>query len=173
MTLARCFPGSKHDKEVIASMRITSIGICAGVAGAIILGCLGNALAVEPHESSADTRQRLVLAPAQRDMMLTEMRVMLASVSGILQGVANGDLLTAEKAARASGIREAADVNPNIKAKLPQSFLELAIRTHRGFDSLADQIKAGSSQADIIRGLATLTGNCVACHAAYRLDEAR
>ncbi len=154
-------------------MRVISIGICVGVAGAIILGCLDNVLAVEPHGSSADTRQRLVFAPAQRDMILTEMRLMLASVSGILQGVANNNLLTAEKAARASGIKEAADVDPHIKARLPEPFLELAMHTHRGFDSLADQIKAGSSQADIIRSLATLTGNCVACHAAYRLDEAR
>jgi mono/diheme cytochrome c family protein len=173
MTLAGYFPGSEHEKEVHTSMRVTSIGIYVGVVGTIILGCLGNAPATEPRESSADTRQRLVLAPAQRDMMLTEMRVMLSSVSGIIQGLATGDLPAAEKAARASGIKEAADVNPHIKARLPHPFLELAIHTHRGFDSLADQIKAGSSQADILRGLAKLTGNCLACHATYRLDEAR
>jgi mono/diheme cytochrome c family protein len=149
------------------------IGICVGVVGAIVLGSCSNAPAVEPHKSSVDTRQRVVLAHAQRDMMLTEMRVMLTSVSGIIQGLATGDLPAAEKAARTSGIGKAADVNPHIKALLPQSFLELAMHTHRGFDMLADQIQAGSSQADILRGLATLTGNCVACHAVYRLDEAR
>src|SRR5574337_217550 len=154
-------------------MRVMSIGIFVGIMGVIVLGCLGNAPAIEPHETSTDTQQRLVLAPAQRDMLLAEMRVMLASVSGIVQGLATGDLPAADKAARASGIGEAADVNPHIKARLPQPFLELALHTHRGFDSLADHIKAGSSQADIIRGLAILTGNCVACHAAYRLDEAR
>ncbi|CBE67273.1 MAG: hypothetical protein F9K13_00135 [Candidatus Methylomirabilis oxygeniifera] len=154
-------------------MRLTRLGICAGVVGAIVLGCLGYSAAVEPHESSVDTRQRVVLAHAQRDMMLTEMRVMLASVSGIIQGVATGDLPAAEKAARASGIGKAADVNPHIKTRLPRQFLELAMHTHRGFDMLADQIQAGGSQADILRGLATLTGNCVACHAVYRLDEAR
>lgn len=154
-------------------MRATSIGIVAGILGTFVLAAFNSSFAVQPHGSSADTRQRLVFAPAQRDMILTEMRLMLASVSGILQGVANNNLLTAEKAARASGIKEAADVDPHIKARLPEPFLELAMHTHRGFDSLADQIKAGSSQADIIRSLATLTGNCVACHAAYRLDEAR
>jgi len=139
----------------------------------IVLGFLGSSTAAPPHESSADTRQRLVLAPAQRHMMLTEMRVMLESVGGILQGLTAGDAAAAEKAARASGIGKAADVNPHIKARLPQPFLELAMHTHRGFDTLADRIKAGSSQTDTIRELAKLTGNCVACHVMYRFDEAR
>lgn len=154
-------------------MKLTLIGICVGVMGAIVLGHLGHSTAVEPHESSADTRQRVVLVHAQRDMMLTEMRLMLASVSGIIQGLATGDLPAAEKAARTSGIGKAVDVNPHIKTRLPQQFLELAMHTHRGFDTLADQIHAGGNQADILRGLATLTGNCVACHAVYRLDDAR
>ncbi len=154
-------------------MKLTLIGICVGVVGVIVLGSLSNAPAVELHESSADTRQRVALGHAQRHMMLTEMRVMLQSVSGIIQGLATGDLPAAEKAARASGIGEAADVNPHIKTRLPQPFLELALDTHRGFDSLADQIRTGTSQADILRELAKLTGNCVACHAVYRLDEAR
>lgn len=154
-------------------MRVLSIGIVVGMVGVIVLGFFSSSLAVEPHESSADTRHRLVLAPAQRDMMLTEMRLMLGSVSGILQGLTNGNLPSAEKAARTSGMAGSADVNPHIKMLLPQQFMEWAMHTHRGFDILADQIKAGNSQADIIRELAKLTGNCVACHAVYRLDEAR
>lgn len=154
-------------------MKPMLIGICVGIAGVIVLGSIGYSTAVEPHESSADPRQRLVLAPAQRDMMLAEMRQMLGSVNGILQGLATGDLPAAEKAARASGMARSADVDPHIKTRLPQQFLEWAMRTHRGFDRLAGQIKVSSPQADIIRELATLTGNCVACHAIYRLDEAR
>lgn len=154
-------------------MKIISIGIFVGVVGVIVFGCFGHSFAVEPHEPSVDTRQRLVLAPAQRHMMLTEMRVMLESVSGILQGLTTGNPAAAEQAARASGIGKAADVNPHIKTRLPQPFLELALHTHRGFDTLADRIKAGSSHTDIIRELAKLTGDCVACHVMYRFDEAR
>jgi hypothetical protein len=101
------------------------------------------------------------------------MRIMLESVSGIIQGLASDDLPAAEKAARASGMMEAADVDPQIRKLLPQQFLELGMQTHRGFDTLADQIKAGGSRDDTLRGLAKLTGNCLACHATYRLDEAR
>ena len=154
-------------------MRVTLIGTCVGVVGMIVLGFLGSSTAAPPHESSTDTRQRLVLAPTQRDMMLAEMRQMLGSISGIMRSLAADDLPAAEKATRAAGMMHAADVDPQLQKLLPQQFLELAMQTHRGFDTLADQIKAGGSRDDTLRGLAKLTGNCVACHATSRLDEAR
>jgi cytochrome c556 len=120
---------------------------------------------------STDTRQRLVLPPAERDKVLAEMRLMLGSVSGVLQGLGAKDMATVEEAARASGIAMAADVNPQIRKRLPQTFLDLGMKTHNGFDELADQVKAGASREDVIESLATLTGNCVACHAIYRIDE--
>jgi hypothetical protein len=44
----------------------------------------------------------------------------------------------------------------------------------RGFDRLpAERMDAGGTKEDAIQGLAGLTGNCVGCHATYRLDEAR
>ena len=161
------------EKEVMKSMRVTLIGICVSVVGMIVLGFLCSSTAAPPHESSTDVRQRLVFTPIQRDQLLAEMRLMLGSVSGIVQGLAADDLPAAEKAARASGMVHAADTDPQIKTLLPQQFLELAMQTHRGFDKLAGQIKAGGSRDDTLRGLATLTGNCVACHAVYRLDEVR
>lgn len=152
-------------------MKVSPVGIVVVVTGLIVPGLFGGAMAVEPHAPSTDTRQRLVLGPAQRQMMLAEMRLMLESVSGILQGLASGDRPAAEKSARRSGMTGSADMDPHIQTRLPRQFLELAIHTHRGFDTLADQIKAGRGQVDILRELARLTGNCVACHAAYRLDE--
>lgn len=154
-------------------MRVTLIGVFVGVVGVIILGSWAALFAAELHESSTDTRQQLVIPPVRRDQILAEMRIMLGSVSGIVQGLASDDLPVAEKAARASGMAHAADVDPQIQKLLPQPFLELGMQTHMGFDRLADQIKAGDSRTDIIRGLAKLTGNCIACHAMYRLDEAR
>lgn len=136
---------------------------------AVLSGCAG----VETRGPSADARQRLTLAPAQRDAVLAEMRNMLGSFSGIVQGLAAGDPVGAEKAARASGMAVAVDVDPELKKMLPQSFLQLGMQTHKGFDQLADRIKTGATTQDALRGLASLTGNCVVCHATYRLDEAR
>jgi cytochrome c556 len=47
------------------------------------------------------------------------------------------------------------------------------MQTHRSFDRLADQLGTGASREAAVASLAELTSNCVACHAAYRLDEAR
>jgi mono/diheme cytochrome c family protein len=64
-------------------------------------------------------------------------------------------------------------MDPAMMRQLLPAFRELGLQTHRAFDDLADRIKAGGTRDDAIRGLAGVTGNCVACHALYRLDEAR
>lgn len=150
-----------------------NVRLAAIVGGVVALVVLAGCAAVQPRALSADARQRLTLPLAQRDAVLAEMRNMLGSFSGIVQGLATDDLAGAEKAARASGMAVAADVDPELKKLLPQSFLQLGMQTHRGFDQLADRIKAGATTQDALKSLASLTGNCVVCHATYRLDEAR
>jgi hypothetical protein len=106
-------------------------------------------------------------------MVLAEMRRMLESVNAILQGLVSGDQRAVEAAARASGMTMAVDVDPRVMGALPAPFRELGMQTHRGFDALADRVKAGGTREETLRGLAQITNSCVACHAIYRLDEAR
>src|SRR2546425_989458 len=122
-------------------------------------------------QEATDSRERIRLAPAERDAVLAEMRTMLQSLSGIVHGLAAGDLLMAEQAARASGIK--ATVEPRLEKKLPAHFLQLGRRVHTRFDQLADAIKTGATKDDVLKRLAALTGYCVACHSAYRLEEMR
>jgi hypothetical protein len=117
-----------------------------------------------------DPRQRVPLPPAARDTVLAEMRAMLASIDGVLRGLAAGDQGAAEQAARASGLATAAEVDPAIKRALPPAFLQLGMQTHQGFDRLADRLRAGVPRDAALAGLAEVTARCVACHAAYRLD---
>jgi hypothetical protein len=138
--------------------------------GAALLAGTASAQAPAP---APDARQRLALPAAARDMVLAEMRRMLESVNTILQGVVASDLSAIETAARASGMAMAVDVDPRVMSALPAPFRELGMQTHRGFDALADRVKAGGTRDDALRGLAQITNNCVACHAIYRLDEAR
>jgi cytochrome c556 len=147
------------------------IGAVAG--GLVALAVLAGCATTEPRAPSADGRQRLTLPAAQRDAVLAEMRHMLGSLTGIVQGLGAGDATGAEKAARASGMAVAVDVDPELKKLLPQAFLQLGMQTHRGFDDLADRIKAGATTQEALKSLASLAANCVACHATYRLDEAR
>lgn len=118
-----------------------------------------------------DTRERVRLAPAERDTILLEMRGMLQGLSDILQGLVAGDLVKAEKAARASGVAKAIDAS--FEQKLPPHFFQLGMRTHKRFDALADAIKVGAARDAVMRRLAAITGSCVTCHDMYRLDEPR
>jgi cytochrome c556 len=122
-------------------------------------------------QEATDTRERIRLAPAERDAVLAEMRTMLQSLSRIVHGLVAGDLVMVENAARASGMR--ATVDPRFEKKLPPHFLQLGLRVHTRFDQLADAIKTGATKDDVLKRLAALTGYCVACHAAYRLEETR
>jgi hypothetical protein len=144
--------------------------VAAVLAGLGIMLSLGGTGSGQPP---GDSRRRLTLPAPARDKVLAEMRHMLESVNGILRGVAANDLDAVEKAARTAGTAMAVEMDPAMMQQLLPAFRELGLQTHRAFDELADRIKAGGTREDAIRGLAGVTGNCVACHALYRLDEAR
>ena len=124
-------------------------------------------------QQPTDARQRVVLTAAARDKILAEMRDMLGALHGVIRALSVGDLAAAEQAARGAGMGVAVDVRPEVRAQLPPPFLQLGMQTHRAFDALADQLKAGASGQEALKAITGLTSNCVACHAAYRLDEAR
>lgn len=115
---------------------------------------------------SADGRTAVQLPIEARDAVLAEMRLMLSSVQGVLAGAAQSDTAAIRRAAAASGLVMAAD--PALEQVLPRGFLQYGMATHRAFDSLAANASAGAAAA--VEGLAAITGTCVTCHAAYRLE---
>lgn len=147
------------------------IGVGVVVIGMIVLVGVAGFAGAPRTEPSSDTRQRITLPRAQRNKILAEMRQMLGSIRGVLHGLAANDMPTIERAARVSGMEGAAD--PEIKKRVPEGFLKFGLQTHEGFDRLADKAKVGGTREDIIKELATLTNNCVGCHGAYRVVEAR
>jgi hypothetical protein len=146
-----------------------AIWVGAGVLCFASLALSGSGAGQQP----TDARQRVVLTAPARDKILAEMRDMLGALHGVIRALSVGDLAAAEQAARSAGMGVAVDVKPEIKAQLPPPFLQLGMQTHRAFDALADQLKAGASGQEALKAITGLTSNCVACHAAYRLDEAR
>jgi len=118
---------------------------------------------------SADHRIAIYLAPAERDLVLGEMRQMLLSVHSLVTGLSAGDRKIMEQAARASGMGMAADVDPVIMAKLPLTFKQQGMSVHRDFDALADSIANGADQSTLLRNFTGITARCVGCHTAYRL----
>jgi hypothetical protein len=120
-----------------------------------------------------DGRQRVMLARADRETVLAEMRMMLESVSGVVQGLANNDTAAAERALRGPGMMHPLATNQKLRKQLPKGFLDLGDQLHKGLDGLADRFKAGATKDEGLKMLGTVTATCVACHATYRLDERR
>lgn len=117
-----------------------------------------------------DGRTAVLLAPDERDLVLTEMRGMLGTVQGMVDGVKGGNLKQVAQAARASGMAAAADVNPALMAKLPLEFKELGLSVHKRFDEIAAEADSGASREQMLASLSTQLSACVACHASYRIE---
>jgi len=145
------------------------LGLIAIVLWAITAGVFGYFFVRGWTSEATDRRTAIHLAPAERDLVLSEMRQMLHSVHNLVTGLSAGDPKIMEQAARASGMGMAADVNPIIMAKLPLAFKQQGMSVHRDFDALADTIARGADQATVLREFTGITARCVGCHTSYRL----
>jgi hypothetical protein len=126
---------------------------------------------------STDGRTEILLAPAERDLILTEMRDLLKAVSGVVTGLGDTSQspALAGQAARAAGMQMAADVNPVLMEKLPLAFKQLGMSVHRDMDGLADAAMGGETSQQILNRLAGITARCTTCHDMYRfgIDTSR
>ena len=116
-------------------------------------------------------RTAVVLAPAERELILSEMRGMLTGVQGILDGLNRNDMKQVSGAAHGAGMAAAADVNPALMAKLPLELKQLGMSVHRDMDNLAQAADSGKSAAELQGMLADTLSKCVACHAAWQLKS--
>lgn len=119
---------------------------------------------------ASDGRTAVLLASDERNLVLTEMRGMLAAVQGVVDGVNAGNMKQVAQAARASGMAAAADVDPALMAKLPLAFKELGLSVHKRFDVIATEADSGASREQVLASLSTQLSACIACHASYRIE---
>ena len=119
-----------------------------------------------------DGRMQIVLAPAERDLILKEMRMLLKAVHGVVTGLAGqeqeADRTQVEQAARSAGMGMAADVNPALMAKLPLPFKQMGMSIHRDMDALADAVVRKENPQQILQRLSSMTARCTTCHDLYR-----
>jgi hypothetical protein len=116
-----------------------------------------------------DTRISLGLTASERVQFLAEMRVMLASIQGVVAGIGVEDRDRIAAAARQSGNRMSRATPEQVRRRLPEEFKAMGGPTHLLFEELA--IRA---ETDDMQSLTALTGElltqCVSCHAKYRAD---
>lgn len=125
--------------------------------------------------TGSDGRTEILLAGAERDQILAEMRQLLKAVDGIVRGLgaAEPDRKLIQEAARAVGMSMAADVEPTIMAKLPLPFKQMGMSIHSDMDALADAITRNETSQQILQRLSSMTARCTACHDMYRFSAER
>ena len=120
----------------------------------------------------SDGRTEILLALAERDQILSEMRQLLKGVDGVVRGLGEPplDRKSMEDAARAVGMKMAADTEPAIMAKLPLAFKQMGMSIHKDMDALADAIGQNETPQQILQRLSSMTARCTACHDMYRFS---
>ena len=122
-----------------------------------------------------DKRYSLGLDEAEKAEFLTEMRQMLTTIQQIMTGIATKDKDMIIKAARYSGNQMARATPQSVKDKTPVSFEQIGGPTHMMFEELIINVEEMDlDDKDDITDLAEFTGklmrNCLACHAAFKVD---
>jgi len=117
-------------------------------------------------------RVAIVLAPAQRALMLREMRDFVAGLQLISDGLSRDDMNAVAKAARAMGTARAHDVPVAMMGKLPLEFKTLALGVHREFDTIAMDAEQMGMPKHTLGQLSETLQRCVACHATYEVKAA-
>lgn len=121
--------------------------------------------------AGTDGRIAIILQPAERDFVMTEMRGLLAATQEILEGATQNDVPRIVKAARAAGMAGAADVNPALMVKLPVEFKKLAMGMHGDMDEIAKAGESGKPAPELLKMTSNVLTKCVACHAAWQIRE--
>lgn len=120
--------------------------------------------------SGVDGRTAIILKEDEKHLVLMEMRTMLTSVHGIVDGLAKEDMNQVRVAAQASGAAIASEVPAPLMAKLPLEFKTLGMGVHRGFDQISAAVEQQETPDMILARLGEQVNSCVACHATYQLQ---
>ncbi len=133
--------------------------------GGYVFGIRGNV------EKGDDGRTAIVMAPADRIRVLGEMRVFLETLQSIDQAIAEDDMKTVERLARASGMVKAGGESPAFLGTLPLEFKTLGMGLHKSFDGLADLAATDPDPGKMLAAVSDVMLTCTACHASYQLKS--
>src|SRR6516165_8484208 len=148
------------------------LGLCLAI-GSIFLAAVP---VQEIKAEDGDDRTEVSLTPSERAYVLGQMRFFVESIQSITLGLADGDLALASEAAAARGAKRNANdptFPPTLGAKLPQTWKQFGGNMRKGFDVLAQGIADKEETSRSLKQLSEVTTNCVACHASYRIVDAK
>jgi hypothetical protein len=124
-------------------------------------------------EKADDGRLAVVLEPAERALVLREMREFVVMLQAITAGLAHDDMKAVAKASRAMGSARSHDVPAAMVGKLPLEFKALAFSLHRDLDIMAMDADSIGVPSHTLGQVADALQKCVACHNRYRVKDAQ
>ena len=116
----------------------------------------------------SDGRTEVIMTHSEKNFILLEMRQLLQSVHGIINGLEKNDFQLVEQSASAGGVKMMADLNPSLMMKLPLKFKQSGTEVHKMFDAIATAA-ARKDKQEIMGMLNSTMGSCVACHSIYQI----
>jgi len=144
------------------------LGIIAALV-AIVAGMAYEFLVAGAVTKAEDGRLAIALEPAERELLLREMRGFVAGLQGIADGLARDDMKAVAAASRTLGMARAHDAPVSMMGKLPLEFKTLAFGLHREFDQIALDADTIAMPKHTLGQLAGALQKCVACHNTYRV----
>ncbi|MDH4200190.1 MAG: hypothetical protein OEV66_07395 [Spirochaetia bacterium] len=119
-------------------------------------------------EKGEDGRAEVVLTKSEKVMILGEMRQLLFTVQGVVDGIEKNNSKAIAEAALNGGTKMMLDDNASLMLKLPVAFKMQGIGVHKYFDQIANEAQKGAAKDKILSMLNTQLQNCISCHAAYQ-----
>ena len=152
-------------------MKVNQLAQVALLLWAVTIAVLVWYFARGSNGAVSDDRTVIVLHPEQRELVLTEMRGLLAATQGILEGANQNDMPRIIEAARTAGMAAMVDVNPAMMAKLPIEFKSLSMDIHHDMDAIAKAAEDGKASAEVLKMTSSTLTKCVACHAVWQIKS--
>ena len=158
----------KQGKKILLGAAMAMVLVAAPV-----LAHDGHSHDAADHANLKDERRVLALAPAERAMILLEMRQFLNGIQVMTDALSRDDLKTVAQAARPLGSQATHEVPNSLKAKLPKEFKQLAFAVHGGFDQLALDAESLGDTKHTQKQLGGILQNCVACHNMFQIHTVK
>ena len=150
-------------------MNAKTLSILAIILWAASASFIGYKFVAGNTVATADGRDAIVLKPAERALVLGEMRGMLVAVQEIITAVNEGDMEAVKATTHRVGMAEAEGVPVELMLKLPMPFKKLGHATHAGFDEIGLAAEMGGEA--VLESLSENMAKCIACHETYLLTE--
>lgn len=163
---------SLSPKDITVTKRTWLWPLTAMVLAAALLALILRFVIGTAPTAGEDGRKAIVLAPAERGLILAEMRAFLTGLQGMTTALTQEDMKTVAQTARSLGRAATHEVPPALMAKLPLEFKQLGFSVHGDFDQIALDAESLGDPKHTLSQMGTVMQKCVACHATFQLQNA-